>query len=113
MTHYGRQRIEGGREETGELQKEFPEMYELLRDVQEASIPALRTHTIRLRLPWKETMERYFKHTLWRMEKPVLLLPKRKLPTQLSTILLNLTERKPILIRQHTLRHQHQHLILL
>ena len=50
--------------------------------------PALRTRTTRLRLPWRETMELFYKHTLWRTEKPVLLLPKPKLPTQLSTMLL-------------------------
>ncbi|CAL6292242.1 unnamed protein product [Bathycoccus prasinos] len=50
--------------------------------------PALRTRTIRSRLPWKETTELFYKHTLWRMEKPVLLLPKPKLHTQLSTMLL-------------------------
>ena len=38
MTHYGRQRVEGEREEVGQLQEEFPEMYELLRDVQEEAI---------------------------------------------------------------------------
>ena len=38
MTHYGRQRVEGEREEVGQLEEEFPEMYELLRDVQEESI---------------------------------------------------------------------------
>lgn len=38
MTHYGRRRVQGEREETGEKQEEFPEMYELLRDVQEEAI---------------------------------------------------------------------------
>ena len=53
--------------------------------------------------------ERYYKHTLWWKMKRLSILPKPKLPTQLSTMLLNLTERKPIRIQQPTHHHQYQH----
>ena len=59
-------------------------------------------------------MERYFKHTLWRMEKQVLLLHKPKLPTQLSTMFSNLAEHKPMPTKRHTLHHLYQrHIVVI